>query len=128
MEKSIKSFGRILDTGVVDINTSDIYSTLIRECGRWVECYNSDLLVDIARVNKILADHSIWKDYSHYSVDEETGDEVCLFQFGFRQYGVDHIEYIECNKDNPYYYRSLWELRIVAPKHGVAFMHLTRIQ
>lgn len=108
MKEPIIVKARLNDEKKIEGSISDIYSKLIQECGRWTECYNSDILYDFDLVKKLL-DYGNWKDYKYHSV-EESGDEVCLLKFGFRQYGVDGLDFINCREKREY--RALWTLEI----------------
>ena len=87
--------------GKYDVNYSTILTKLIQEAGRWCESYASDLFFDWIHVENILS-------------NREAKNEKLVF--GFRKYGVDHLEYSlhqlnsGCSSD---YYRSIWMLEIL---------------
>jgi len=80
-----------------DVNYSSILTKLIQEAGRWCESYASDLFIDWINVEEKL-----------HNRDYEGGSYV----FGFRQYGVDHLEYVlsRLNSGDSKEYRSVWRL------------------
>lgn len=61
-----------------DINTSDIASCLIQECGRWAESYSSDMLVTWNIIQRYLDGSNPPPEDGHL-----------LFIFGIRRNGVD---------------------------------------
>lgn len=83
------------------INYSSILTKLIQEAGRYCESFASDLFID-------------WR-----GIDSKLGDgtmETTSYLFGFRESGVDHIDYVWSHLENSiidhYYYRSIWKLDI----------------
>jgi hypothetical protein len=99
----------------IEINLSEIYTTLIQEAGRWCESFASDLLHDIDNVKFALAHPYDWEKCRYFKKADNGNDSV-FFRFGFRANGVDHKEYIEYAMKNEHekyhYYRSIWELTI----------------
>lgn len=83
-----------------DISLAPIWSHLIQVCGRLVEDFNADLLIDIRTVNEYVR-----KPLS------ETQEEKA-FWFGFRKLGVDHEEFIKGRIENEYYYRAIYKVTV----------------
>lgn len=81
-----------------DVNMSAIWSHLIRECGKLVEDYNSDLILDINSIDKFIKEP--------YCVTET----VRTYWIGLRESGVDGEEFIKCRCDREYYYRGLYKI------------------
>lgn len=82
-----------------NINTSSILTQLIQDAGKYCEDFASDLFIQ-------------WKvDVDDHLIDRDwKGGE---FGYGFREYGVDHNEWIKNHKNNPYYYRKIRTLKII---------------
>ena len=91
-------------SGEYEINASGILTRLIQEAGRFCESFASDLFTDWKGVeNRISAGGEISEKYL----------------FGFRQFGVDHADYVfsryEMEGDNARHnYRSMWRLSVSA--------------
>ena len=90
-------------SGKYEVNYSGILSTLIQEAGRYCEQFASDLFID-------------WRRVLQYIENPDIDTEIS-FLFGFRQFGVDHTEYVfgryESEKDRARYnYRSMWRLDV----------------
>lgn len=105
--KPIVETGRFSSSsGRYEINYSGILTRLIQEAGRFCEAYASDLFIDWQTVEAFINDIG----------DGETG----YFLFGFRQYGVDHTEFVisrytnNCYRDPAKEYRSMWRLDVSA--------------
>lgn len=84
------------DAGSYQFSLSPIFSYLIRECGRLIDDYNADILYDFTKI----------EDYAT-KVHQE-GSKV--FWMGFREFGVDHEEFIKYRIESPNYYRSLYKV------------------
>ena len=83
-----------------NVNYSGILTKLIQEAGRWCEDYASDLFIDWISLEEKL--HN--RDF-----------EGRTYVFGFRRYGVDHLEYILSrlnNGESEESYRSIWRLDV----------------
>ena len=82
-----------------DVNYSSILTKLIQEAGRWCESYASDLFIDWTSLVEKWAD----RDYEGGS-----------YLFGFRQNGVDHLEYVlsRLNSGDSKEYRAVWRLDV----------------
>ena len=94
-----KAVGRWNTYGNLDINYSTILTKLIQEAGRWCEHYASDLFIS----------------WENLMVKLSSGNfEGGRFAFGFRQYGVDHLEWIlsRLNDGDNKEYRSIWILDV----------------
>lgn len=93
-------------SGRYEINYSSILTRLIQEAGRFCESFASDLFID-------------WESVLDF-IKEHDGAEIdTAFLFGFRQYGVDHLEYVlsrynQSGDKAQYNYRSLWRLDVKA--------------
>ena len=90
------------DRNGIEINYSSILTRLIQEAGRYCEDYASDLFIDWSSINDKLIEGTI---------ESETK------LFGFREHGVDHINFIFDRAHNSpriyqYEYRSIWRLDI----------------
>lgn len=114
---TITETGYFTSDGKIEVSLSSIFTRIIQEAGRWCESYASDVLIDIDSVKNCLKlNAEEWKDDSHYERDEN-GNDMLHFAFGFRQGGVDHKEWIIENQKNEqrkyYYYRAIWDLKIV---------------
>lgn len=100
-----KDTGRLSSyTHTWDINYSDILTTLIQAAGRYCERYASDLFIHWQTVER---------DYIQNS-ELENGFHA-IKAFGFRESGVDHLEYILNHLNNgysTYYYRAIYTLEI----------------
>ena len=103
--KTITEKGRFsVYSGRYEINYSGILSTLIGEAGRFCEAFASDLFID-------------WSFVVDY-IKNASENARMSYLFGFRQYGVDHAEYVlnRYNNEQGYAkhnYRSLWRLDVV---------------
>ena len=99
-QKPIEANGHLERDGSFYINYSDILTRLIQEAGRYCERYASDLFID-------------WK-----IVDDDLKNGMTITQsklFGFRESGVDHVDFVYGHLSNPYgnyEYRSIWRLDI----------------
>ena len=98
----IESNGYLEDNGKFYINYSDILTRLIQEAGRYCESYASDLFIDW---------HIIENDLNEGATITESK------LYGFRQSGVDHLDFIYSRFSNscPHHYheyRSIWKLDI----------------
>lgn len=82
-----------------DINLSSINSHLIRTCGRLVEDYNSDIIIDINAFNKFLDGY-------------ETSQGTKIYMIGFRKYGVDGLSFINHRINEPDTYRSIMSITV----------------
>ena len=90
------------DRNAIEINYSSILTRLIQEAGRYCEDFASDLFID-------------WKIIDDALLQGNIESETKLF--GFRQYGVDHINFVFSQAHNSprlyqYEYRSIWRLDI----------------
>lgn len=83
-----------------DVSLSPIWSRLIQVCGRLVEDFNADLLIDISTVEK----------YVRKPLSETQEEKV--FWLGFRKLGVDHEEFIKVRIENEYYYHALYKVTV----------------
>lgn len=79
------------------INCSSILSELIGIAGRNVGNYSSDLFISWNEIENALKD----KDFSGK-----------IYKFGFRDNGIDHLAWIELNKDIPNYYSHIMKLTV----------------
>ena len=97
----IQEVGYVSD-GKLDINMSSTWSFLIREVGRLVDNYNSDLLINIRSIEKDFNDEFFLKC--------DTADTAYLF--GLRKNGVDHTGYVnyEIEMGNRGKYRAIYKL------------------
>ena len=102
--KPIESEGRWSEYSARwDVNYSSILSRLIVEAGKFCEDHSSDLFISWSMIEKELHDMNYCGG---------------VYLFGFRQYGVDHSEFVLNRYDNygkfaKYEYRSLWKLEIM---------------
>lgn len=88
------------NTKQFNICYSSILSKLISEAGRWCISYSSDLFIDWYYLMNRLHDY------------EMTSEKLV---FGFREQGVDGLNYILSKLNNGYskdHYRSIWVLDI----------------
>lgn len=79
----ITTDGYISGNGVSEINTSDIFTELIKAAGTYCENYASDLVYDIARINEAI----------------QTKENYCCY-VGIRLNGVDSDSFIR-SRINP---------------------------
>lgn len=82
------------------LNYSSILTKLIQEAGRWCKSYASDLFID-------------W--YTIYKQIEEQQLKNGSYLFGFREYGVDHDNFIFHRYEQhnaSHEYRAIWRLDI----------------
>lgn len=92
-----------------DGNISDIISTLIQDCGRFTESYNSDLFITL---------QSMHKELEHRDAPIT---EPMLYVYAIRQSGVDSNEFmfnrINEYKDEPHalndYYRRIYLVYLI---------------
>ena len=83
-----------------DCNFSTEWSRLICEAGRWCESYASDILI---------GGESVKADLERLASGEES--EGREFWFGFRQMGVDGLNFIRSRTEREYashVYRAVW--------------------
>lgn len=87
-----------------NINASSIWTKLIQEAGRWCRDFASDLLCDYMQIQEKM-DAATLETESHL--------------FGFREYGVDHDNFIFSRYSNQTVYgsaaleyRAIWRLDI----------------
>ena len=99
-----------------DITFSTEFSFLIEKTGRFVESYQSDLLISI---------NNFMKKYQEMLETLQDGDGAQLTEaFGLRENGVDHDVYIVSNMnsmtstDLDHYYRKIYGLRVTAYRTG----------
>ncbi len=92
-----------------DGNLSDIISTLIQDCGRFTESYNSDLFITL---------QSMHKEFEHRDTPIA---KPMLYVYAIRQLGIDSNEFmfsrINEYKNNPYalnnYYRRIYLVYLI---------------
>ena len=100
-------------SSIKDCNFSSEWSRLINEAGRWCESYASDILIDFESVKAYLERLA--------SGEESEGRE---FWFGFRQMGIDHLDFIQSRTEREYashVYRAVWRWRFIVEerKYGL---------
>lgn len=102
-QEPITSYGE-MENGKTNINTSSIWTRLIQEAGRWCKDYASDLLYDYEKIAKKVETASLQTE---------------SYLFGFREYGVDHDNFIFSRYSNQTVYgsaaleyRAIWRLDI----------------
>lgn len=92
-----------------DGNLSDMISTLIQDCGRFTESYNSDLFITL---------QSMHKEFEHRDAPIT---EPMVYAYAIRQSGVDSNEFMfgrinECKYDSfalNYYYRRIYLVYLI---------------
>ena len=85
---------------IQNCNFSSEWSRLINEAGRWCESYASDILIDFESIKAYLERLK--------NGEESEGRE---FWFGFRQMGVDGLNFIQSRTEREYashVYRAIW--------------------
>ncbi len=102
-QEPITTYGE-MENGKSNINTSSIWTKLIQEAGRWCKDYASDILYDYEKIAKKVESASLQTE---------------SFLFGFREYGVDHDNFIFSRYSNQTVYgsaaleyRAIWRLDI----------------
>lgn len=101
-QKPIVEEGEIYQ-GRTNINISSILTKLIQEAGRWCKDYASDLFISWAGIQTQIDNATLKPD---------------SYLFGFREYGVDHNQFILSKYQTSgsiiasYEYRAIWRLDI----------------
>lgn len=82
----------------ISINWSDIQDRLIRLAAKYTDFYASDVLISI----------------NHIQQQIDSGEFSPVYMFGFRESGVDHMEYVlNVNEDAiNHEYRAIWRLTV----------------
>ena len=105
MDKMITETGRwgrdIFGQEMWVINCSSILSKLIKVAGNNVDNYSSDLFIS-------------WNEIEEELKNREY--DGGMYKFGFRNSGVDHLEWIERNKEEANYYSDIYVLTIVVDR------------
>lgn len=103
------------DTNWFRFSMASVWNVLLRNI-HYVDDHQTDLIYDIESINDAISSRE--KFYNSKYVKGNVG----TWWFGFRESGVDHLEYIfhqlvepgvhTMNRSNYYYYRKLFKLTI----------------
>ena len=106
------------ETASWGLNLSGLFTLLIKTAGRICESYASDLLYDIDEMKADLRNAESFRKSKRYSKGQD-GAERLTYVLGFRDYGVDHREWVELGK------RDYAEVLRVEFELGRGFVNVT---